>query len=154
MRPRYAFYLVCLACIAAPALRAEENALAKEPYGYFRPVAQFAKPFAEVSELHLSGSGEYGAKANPPFLGALETKGRGRTTFPLRERNIAGLGIEFTTETVGGISYRFSGKFARADFHDGGVPPNEVVLSGTLTKLRDGKQVAAAKVAFAFEAGG
>ena len=154
MRSRFAFGLFIVACIAAAPLLAQENALEKEPYGYFRPAAKFANEFADVAELHLSGAGEYGAKANPPFLGTLETKGRAPKKFRIRERNIAGLKIDLSTETLGGVSYQFSGTFARADFHAGGVPLDEVMLSGTLTKLRDGKTIATTRVRFAFEAGG
>jgi hypothetical protein len=136
------------------AAHGEPDALEKEPYGYFRPAGKMPKPLADVAELHLAGAGEYGAQATPPYFGVLETKGRAAKEFRLRERTISGREIRFTTELIGGVSYRFEGTFARLDFHDGGVPINEVMLRGRLTKLRHGKEVASARVGFAFEAGG
>ena len=84
----------------------------------------------------------------------LRTKGRTATQFGLRERTISGREIRFTTETINGISYRFTGKLARLNFHDGGVPIDEVMLSGTIVKLRGGKTIASAPLSFFFEAGG
>jgi hypothetical protein len=146
--------VLCAALLALTNVFAEENALEKEPYGYFRPASKIAAAFANVAELHLSGGGEYGAQATPPYFGVLRTKGRTATDFRLRERTVSGHEIRFTTEKIGGISYRFSGNFARPNFHDGGVPVDEVMLSGTIIKLRGGKTIASAPLSFFFEAGG
>ena len=147
---------LCAIFVAAGVVAAhgKSNALEKEPYGYFRPAGRMPKPFADVAELHLSGAGEYGAQATPPYFGVLETKGSAAKEFRLRERTISGRELRFSTEAISGISYSFEGTFARLDFHGGGVPIDEVMLSGRLTKLRDGKQVASAQIGFAFEAGG
>jgi hypothetical protein len=146
--------VVCASLLALTNVFAEENALEKEPYGYFRPAGKVAAAFADVAELHLGGGGEYGAQATPPYFGMLRTKGRTPPEFRLRERTISGREIRFTTEQIGGISYRFSGNFARLNFHDGGVPIDEVMLSGTIVKLRGGKTIASAPLSFFFEAGG
>lgn len=146
--------VLCYAAFAIDAASAGQNALEKEPYGYFRPAAKLPHGFADLAELHLSGAGEYGARATPPYLGQLKMKGSRGKSFQIHERTIEGLQIRFTTKTVGRQSYSFDGAFARHEFHDGGVPLDEVMLSGTLTKHRDGKRNGSAKVGFVFEAGG
>jgi hypothetical protein len=146
---------LCAIFVAAAVVAAhgKSNALEKEPYGYFRPAGRMPKPFADVAELHLSGAGEYGAQATPPYLASWKQKGRGEGIPAARADN---LWMRNPLQHGGdcGISYSFEGTFARLDFHGGGVPIGEVMLSGRLTKLRDGKQVASAQIGFAFEAGG
>ena len=60
----------------------------------------------------------------------------------------------FTTETIAGISYSFSGRFLKGGVYASGILDDETpVLEGTLTKFRDGKQVAEAKLKFVYFGG-
>ena len=133
---------------------AEELALARDIWGYFRPAKRPPAAFASIAELHLSGRGEYGWKASPPNYGMLKTTGRRGATYALMQPEIDGLNIRFATETVRGVSYEFAGSLSRADFSRGGIPLDEVMLRGTMRKLQDGRQMAAAELSFAFEEGG
>jgi hypothetical protein len=60
----------------------------------------------------------------------------------------------FTTVTVGGISYAFSGKFLKGGIYSAGDLDDETpVLEGTLTKFRGGKKIAEAKLKFSYFGG-
>lgn len=60
----------------------------------------------------------------------------------------------FTTVTVGGISYAFSGKFLKGGVYSAGDLDDETpVLEGTLTKFRGGKKIAEAKLKFSYFGG-
>ncbi len=143
------FATFCLAVVAA-----EEQALEQDVWGYFRPAKRPPRAFANIVELHLAGRGEYGWKASPPNYGMLRTSGKSAVTFALKQPVIEGLGIRFTTETMRGISYEFTGSLARADFSRGGIPLGEVMLRGRMRKLHNGKQLAVAQLSFVFEEGG
>ena len=60
----------------------------------------------------------------------------------------------FTTVTVGGISYAFSGKFLKGGVYSAGDLDEETpVLEGTLTKFRGGQKIAEAKLKFSYFGG-
>ena len=60
----------------------------------------------------------------------------------------------FTTITVGGVSYAFSGKFLKGGVYSAGDLDEETpVLEGTLTKFRGGQKVAEAKLKFSYFGG-
>ena len=60
----------------------------------------------------------------------------------------------FTTLTVGGISYAFSGKFLKGGVYSAGDLDEETpVLEGTLTKFRGGQKIAEAKLKFSYFGG-
>ena len=60
----------------------------------------------------------------------------------------------FTTMTVAGISYSFSGRFLKGGVYSSGILDDETpVLEGTLTKFRAGKKVAEAKLKFVYFGG-
>lgn len=53
--------------------------------------------------------------------------------------------LSFETETIKGISYKFAGEFVSQEEVDKG---ENAFIKGTLTKLKDGKKIAEAKVSF------
>ena len=70
---------------------------------------------------------------------------RGRQ-FKAQRVTLTGDQISFETESVGGISYQFTGKFIK-----GSVDRNELLdatLQGRLTKLQNGKKIAEAQMSF------
>ena len=133
---------------------AEELALERDIWGYFRPAKRPPAAFANITELHLAGRGEYGWKASRPNYGMIRTSGKSEATFSLQQPVIDGLRIRFATQTVRGVSYEFAGLLGRADFSRGGIPVGEVMLRGKMRKFQNGKEVAAAELSFVFEEGG
>jgi len=60
----------------------------------------------------------------------------------------------FTTVTIAGVSYSFSGKFLKGGVYASGILDDETpVLEGTLTKFRDGRKLAEAKLKFVYFGG-
>jgi len=60
----------------------------------------------------------------------------------------------FTTVIVAGVSYSFSGRFLKGGvFSAGDLDDETPVLEGTLTKFRDGKKLAEAKLTFVYFGG-
>jgi hypothetical protein len=60
----------------------------------------------------------------------------------------------FTTMTVAGVYYSFSGKFLKGGVYSSGILDDETpVLEGTLTKFRDGKKLAEANLKFVYFGG-
>ena len=60
----------------------------------------------------------------------------------------------FTTMTVAGVSYSFSGRFLKGGVYSSGILDDETpVLEGTLTKFRGGNKVAEAKLKFVYFGG-
>lgn len=145
-----ALILLASALLAA----AEELALERDILGYFRPAKRPPAAFSNIAELHLAGRGEYGWKALSPYFGMIKTRGTSATTYPLRPPVITGLKIQFTSDVVRGVSYEFSGVLTRADFSGDGIPIDEVMLRGTMRKLKNGRQIAVGEIQFFFETGG
>jgi len=82
----------------------------------------------------------------------LETNNGRRYRFKIL--NVKRERFTFTTETIAGISYSFSGRFLKGGVYASGILDDETpVLEGTLTKFRDGKQVAEAKLKFVYFGG-
>ncbi|HEV2837154.1 MAG TPA: hypothetical protein VGW58_17680 [Pyrinomonadaceae bacterium] len=62
--------------------------------------------------------------------------------------------FRFTTVTVGSVSYTFSGKFLRGGiFAEQDLYDEQPVLEGVLTKYKNGKKVADAKLKFSWFGG-
>jgi hypothetical protein len=109
--------------------------------------------FSEIDHLSLATIDENGAPA--PLNGFIRPKRRSADDYKLVNPTLAGRDLSFTTAAVGGVSYSFKGAFERLDnFPENPPEADEVILRGTLTKLRDGKTVAESPVSFTYEAGG
>ena len=109
--------------------------------------------FAELEHLLLATIDDSGAPA--PLNGFLRPKARNAKDYVLVQPVLSGRNLTFTTAAVNGVHYTFSGAFTRlGNFAAEPPPQDEVVLAGTLTKLRDGKQVATTPVSFGYQAGG
>jgi hypothetical protein len=126
-------------------------------FGYFFIKGKAPQGFADIDVLNLAGNGEYGAGAKPPFYGQIRLKNRARTDYKLLKPTMDGSNISFKTKAVGGVSYEFEGTFRRLDFTENqpvGDKWDEVILSGTLRKMRAGQTAAQSKVDFRWELGG
>lgn len=59
----------------------------------------------------------------------------------------------FETASIGGVSYKFSGKFIKIKRYPDGTIDGENVLKGRLIRFLNGKQTAAADLIFSFQVG-
>ena len=128
--------------------------LAPDVFGYFSIKGKAPRGFADIDHLNLGGSGEYGVAANPPYYGMIRLTNRARTDYKLLKPVINGNSLSFKTKAVGGVSYVFDGILARTDFGGKSQPePDDIVLSGTLKKIKAGKVVAQGKMNFTWQIG-
>lgn len=128
-------------------------AAAFDPTGAYFPMADLPPEFQELEHLGLATIDENAAPA--PLNGFLRPKARSAADYLLIKPSLNGKTLTFTTTTVRGVHYTFTGAFPRlGNFPE--TPPSyeEVALSGTLTKLRDGQTIATTPVQFRYEAGG
>ncbi|HET6980126.1 MAG TPA: hypothetical protein VFI24_27585 [Pyrinomonadaceae bacterium] len=82
----------------------------------------------------------------------LETNNGKRYRFKIL--NVKRERFTFTTDTVAGVSYSFSGRFLKGGVFASGILDDETpVLEGTLTKFRNGRKLAEAKLKFVYFGG-
>lgn len=128
---------------AAAAAKAQTG---NDTFGYYSIDGKVPAAFADIDVIHLAGS--YGAQRKPPVHGMIRPK-KGRD-FPLLKPALSGKNISFTTQAVGGISYKFTGTFVK-------FPNNEqqagVILRGVLQKFKGKTKIAGASVRFTYDAG-
>ncbi|HYI12028.1 MAG TPA: hypothetical protein VEK57_23440 [Thermoanaerobaculia bacterium] len=120
--------------------------------GYF-PMEKLPAEFSELDHLSLATIDENAAPA--PLNGFLRPKKSSAEDYTLVSPVLDGKRLTFTTKAVGGVQYAFTGAFeVLHNFPE--TPPDyeTAVLSGTLTKMRDGKTVAETPVKYRYEAGG
>jgi hypothetical protein len=125
-------------------------------FGYYFFAGSAPAGFADIDHLHLSTIDEKnGEMVTVPLYGFLRMKPKGKALavdHPLVDLSLVGKKLSFHTKPEGGLSYRFSGTFAKlGNFPES--PPQGVILQGLLTKTQGGKKVAEAEVGFAYEAG-
>jgi len=74
--------------------------------------------------------------------------------FPFKVLSVKQESFTFTTITVSGISYSFSGRFLKGGvFGAGDLDDETPVLEGVLTKYKIGKKVAQSKLSFVYFGG-
>jgi hypothetical protein len=128
-------------------------AAAFDPTGAYFPMTDLPPEFQELEHLGLATIDDNAAPA--PLNGFLRPKAPSAADYLLVKPSLNGKTLTFTTTTVRGVHYTFTGAFPRlGNFPE--TPPSyeEVALSGTLTKLRDGQTIASTPVHFRYEAGG
>ena len=75
-------------------------------------------------------------------------------TFNYKTLTVKQNNFSFTTVTLGGIYYTFAGKFLRGGiFAEQDLYDEQPVLEGVLTKYKNGKKVADAKLKFSYFGG-
>lgn len=124
-----------------------------DPTGAYFAMDPLPADFAEIEHLSLATIDENASPA--PLNGFLRPKDRNATDYTLVSPKIEGQELTFTTAAVNGVHYEFTGTFSmRGNF--AAEPPSSdlAVLTGTLTKLRDGQTIATTPVRFHYEAGG
>lgn len=146
--------LLIVACRKAepvPAAKPAETPL--DPTGAYFAMDELPADFADLEHLSLATIDENAAPA--PLNGFLRPKDRNAKDYKLVDPKIDGDHLTFTTEAVDGIHYEFHGVFTtRGDFAANPPASDTAVLTGTLTKMRDGRIAASTPVRFHYEAGG
>ena len=76
------------------------------------------------------------------------------TTYRFKTLNVKQNNFTFTTVALKGVSYGFSGRFLKGGVYSSGIlDPDTPVLEGTLTKFRNGRKQAEAKLKFVYFGG-
>jgi hypothetical protein len=136
----------------AAGVRARLGGQSFRPYGYFSLVGKPPQGFENFDTIQYwrRQDEQTGADVSSRTAGVNETGGvvyRYATVSVTRQTFI------FTTQTVRGVSYKFSGRFLRSDFVESDMSFEKPVLVGTLGKYRKGKRVASANVKLSYFAG-
>ncbi|MBA2432951.1 MAG: hypothetical protein H0V56_12700 [Chthoniobacterales bacterium] len=149
--PASTLLLLCsLAALPAAAAPKTESDI----FGYFSIAGKAPAGFQDIDVILLGGSGEYGAQAKPPFHGLIRMKNKKAKDYQILAPARKGKAFSFRTAAVASISYEFEGTLRRTEFNPENPPQHdEVVLTGTLRKMKAGEPIAGAKVDFTWELG-
>ena len=121
-----------------------------EIFGYYS-IEKAPRAFVDISEIHLAGN--FGAKQKPPFYGLIRMNSKKAKDFRLLKPTLKGKNLTFSTKSVGGVSYTFSGTFTKLGDFPRERPEGEILLKGTLTKFKGKTKIAEARVSFSYSAG-
>lgn len=109
--------------------------------------------FSEIDHLSLATIDDRGNPA--PLNGFIRPKRRSAKDYKLVSPKLEGKALTFSTTTVDGVSYSFTGTFEKLDDFSMNPPPSdEVILRGKLKRLLDGNTVIETDVNFTYSAGG
>jgi hypothetical protein len=133
-------------CLTIGPAFAQRKAARFDPDGSFWIHGTPPPEFSEFDSINLNAKRlRY---LNPPGLMMRTTRYRYKTLTVQRDN------FTFTTMTVRGIFYTFSGKFLKGGVYGAGNLDDETpVLEGTLTRFRNGKKVAEANLKFVYFGG-
>jgi hypothetical protein len=122
------------------------------PYGYFSLVGKPPREFANFDTIQYwrKEDEQTGADISERTSGVNETGG---VVYRYATISITRRVFVFTTKSVRGVSYKFSGRFLRSDFVGAEMNFERPVLAGTLGKYRNGKRVATMNVRLSYFAG-
>lgn len=122
------------------------------PYGYFSLVGKPPKEFENFDTIQYwdARDEQTGEDVSSRTSGVNETGG---VVYRYAKLSVTRQTFVFTTKTVRGVSYKFSGRFLRSDFVGAEMDFERPVLVGTLGKYRNGKRVATANVKLSYFAG-
>ncbi|HEX8153717.1 MAG TPA: hypothetical protein VF698_11350, partial [Thermoanaerobaculia bacterium] len=144
------------AAVPAPAATAADTGAVpsdSDVTGSYFPIDALPAEFAELEHLLLATIDENAAPA--PLNGFLRPKARNADDYKLVNPTLTGRRLTFTTTANAGVQYAFDGEFQLLANFPANPPEYEtVVLSGTLTRIRNGQTVASTPVRFRYEAGG
>jgi len=129
-----------------PAL-AQKSAARFDPDGSFWVLGNTPDEFSEFGGINLNAK----RSRQLPVQGFQLNNGKALRfkTITVKRDNFT-----FTTITVGGVSYAFSGKFLKGGVYSAGDLDDTIpVLEGTLTKFRNGQKIAEAKLKFSYFGG-
>jgi hypothetical protein len=141
------FFACLIILLACTALVAQTKTARFDPDGSFWILGQPPNEFSEFGGINLNAK----RSRQLPGQGFQLTSGK---SIRFKTLSVKRDNFTFTTVTVGGISYAFSGKFLKGGIYSAGDLDDETpVLEGTLTKFRGGKKIAEAKLKFSYFGG-
>jgi hypothetical protein len=124
-------------------------------FGYY--FLEAPKGFPEIDHLHLSTIDvRKGEMVEVPLHGWIRGKAKGKALpedFPLVNPVRSGRDFSFTTKAMGGVSYRFKGRFLKLGNFPEERPEAEVVLRGRLARVQDGKVKVESEIGFSYTGG-
>ena len=124
-----------------------QSAARFDPDGSFWVHGAPPDDFSEFSGINLNAK----KSRNLPQAGLETNKG---TRYRFKTLSVKQERFTFTTMTVAGVSYSFSGRFLKGGVYSSGILDDETpVLEGTLTRFRGAKKVAEAKLKFVYFGG-
>lgn len=117
------------------------------PDGSFWLVGEPPTGFSDFSGINLNGR----RLRHIPTQGLQLNNGK---TFHYKSLIVKRDNFSFTTVSLGGVYYMFSGKFLRGGvFAEQDLSDEQAVLEGVLVKYKSGKKVAEAKLKFSYFGG-
>jgi len=140
--------LLCLLIVLAsfPAFSQKRSARF-DPDGSFWVLGQLPNEFSDLSAINL----------NAKRLRRLPSPGlqlNNDTTYRFKTLTVKRNNFTFTTATLKGVSYSFAGRFLKGGvFAETELNDESPILEGTLTKYREGKKLAEAKLRFTYFGG-
>lgn len=133
--------------IAVASTSHAQNRARFDPDGSFWIHEQPPNEFSEVSAINLNAK----KLRRLPSPGLQITDG---TNYRFKTLTVKRHNFTFTTVALKGVSYSFSGRFLKGGNFAASALNDEVpVMDGTLTRYRDGKKVAEAKLKFIYFGG-
>ena len=118
-----------------------------DPDGSFWVLGNIPNEFSEFGGINLNAK----RSRQLPVQGFELRTGK---RIPFKTLTVKRDNFTFTTITVGGVSYAFSGKFLKGGVYSAGDLDDTIpVLEGTLTKFRNGQKIAEAKLKFSYFGG-
>jgi hypothetical protein len=140
-------FLVCLFVLASIPAVAQNKTARFDPDGSFWIIGEPPTKFSEFGGINLNAK----RSRQLPVQGFELRTGK---RIPFKTLTVKRNNFTFTTVTVGGISYAFSGKFLKGGVYSAGDLDDQTpVLKGTLTKFRSGQKIAEAKLKFSYFGG-
>ena len=121
--------------------------LAADPdvHGFFFFKGRVPAAFRNIDHLNLDIPG---GSDTPPYYGQIRLKAPAGTDYKLLKPTLNGKHLAFKTKKVGGVSYEFDGTLTRTNFDAPQPSSEEVVLTGTLKKVKGGKIIASSRVRY------
>jgi len=140
------FFIFLLLCLTASPASTQRKQARFDPDGSFWIHGTPPPEFSDFDSINLNAKRlRY---LNDPGLLMRTTRYRYKTLTVKRDN------FSFTTMTVRGIFYTFSGRFLKGGvFGAGDLDDETPVLEGTLTRFRNGKKVAEANLKFVYFGG-
>ena len=139
-------FIFLLLCVTASPASTQRKQVRFDPDGSFWIHGAPPPEFSDFDSINLNAKRlRY---LNDPGLMMRTTRYRYKTLTVKRDN------FSFTTMTVRGIFYTFSGRFLKGGVYGAGDLDDETpVLEGTLTRFRNGKKVAEANLKFVYFGG-
>ena len=139
--------LLLLSSLSVPAFSQRSKSERFDPDGSFWLQGAPPNDFSDFAGINLNAK----RSRHLPQPGLETNKG---TRYRFKTLSVKQERFTFTTMTVAGVSYSFSGRFLKGGVYSSGILDDETpVLEGTLTKFRGGTKVAEAKLKFVYFGG-